>query len=68
MGGMSLAGGRGGIIPSITGALILLFINDLNYFLGVSTFFTPMVQGLLLIIAVAIQSLGNYMRARRVAR
>jgi ribose transport system permease protein len=68
MGGMSLAGGRGGIIPSIVGAFILLFINDLNYFLGVSTFYTPMVQGVLLIVAVAVQSLGNYLRARRVAR
>jgi ribose transport system permease protein len=66
MGGMSLAGGRGGVVPSIVGALILLLINDLNYFMGVSTFYTPMVQGVLLIIAVAIQSLGNYLRARRV--
>jgi ribose transport system permease protein len=68
MGGMSLAGGRGGVVPSIVGAIILLLINDLIYFLGVSTFFTPMVQGVLLIAAVAIQSLGNYLRARRVAR
>jgi ribose transport system permease protein len=67
MGGMSLKGGRGGIIPSIVGALILLFINDLIYFMGVSTFYTPMVQGVLLIFAVATQSLGYYLRARRVA-
>ncbi len=67
MGGMSLKGGRGGIIPSIVGALILLFINDLIYFMGVSTFYTPMVQGVLLIFAVATQSLGSYLRARRVA-
>jgi ribose transport system permease protein len=66
MGGMSLKGGRGGIIPSIVGALILLLINDLNYFMGVSTFYTPMVQGVLLIFAVATQSLGHYLRARRV--
>lgn len=65
MGGMSLAGGRGGIVPSLVGAMILLLINDLIYFLGISTFYTPMVQGVLLIAAVAIQSLGNYLKARR---
>jgi len=65
MGGMSLAGGRGGVVPSIVGAVILLLINDLNYFLGVSTFYTPMVQGVLLIMVVAIQSLGHYLRRRR---
>lgn len=68
MGGMSLSGGRGGVIPSIVGALILLLINDLIYFMGVSTFYTPMVQGVLLIFAVAIQSLGNYLRGRRTAQ
>lgn len=68
MGGMSLSGGRGGVIPSIVGALILLLINDLIYFMGVSTFYTPMVQGVLLIFAVAIQSLGNYLRGRRMAQ
>jgi ribose transport system permease protein len=67
MGGMSLKGGRGGVIPSIVGALILLLINDLIYFMGVSTFYTPMVQGVLLIFAVATQSLGHYVRSRRVA-
>lgn len=65
MGGMSLAGGRGGVVPSIVGAVILLLINDLIYFLGVSTFYTPMVQGVLLIMVVAIQSLGHYLRRRR---
>ena len=65
MGGMSLAGGRGGVVPSLVGAMILLLINDLIYFLGISTFYTPMVQGVLLIAAVAIQSLGNYLKSRR---
>ncbi len=67
MGGMSLAGGRGGVVPSLVGAMILLLINDLIYFLGISTFYTPMVQGVLLILAVAIQSLGNYLKGRRAA-
>ncbi len=68
MGGMALSGGRGSAANSLVGVFILLLINDLNYFLGVSTFYTPMVQGVLLIAAVAIQSLGNYLRARRLAQ
>jgi ribose transport system permease protein len=68
LGGTSLSGGRGGAIQSLTGALILLLINDLIYFMGISTFYTPMVQGVLLILAVAIQSLGNYLRAQKAGR
>ena len=68
LGGTSMSGGRGGAIQSLAGALILLLINDLIYFMGISTFYTPMVQGVMLILAVAIQSLGNYLRKQRVGR
>lgn len=68
MGGTAMSGGRGGVGRTLVGVFILLLINDLNFFLGVSTFYTPMVQGVLLILAVAIQSLGNYLRVRRLAQ
>lgn len=58
IGGTSLAGGRGGVDKSIVGALIMLFLNDLIFFAGVRTFYTPMVQGVLLVIAVAINAYG----------
>jgi ribose transport system permease protein len=65
LGGTSLAGGRGGVERSILGALIMLFINDVIFFLGVRTFYTPMVQGLLLVTAVAINAFGYRQSLRR---
>jgi ribose transport system permease protein len=58
LGGTSLAGGRGGVGMSVIGALIMLFINDLIFFAGVRTFYTPMVQGILVVITVAISAYG----------
>lgn len=54
IGGTSLWGGSGGIGFSILGAMIMLVINDLIFFLQISTFYTPMVQGVLLIVGVAV--------------
>lgn len=67
IGGTSLAGGRGGVEWSIIGALIMLFINDLIFFAGVRTFYTPMIQGVLLVLAVAINAYG-YRQGLRKAR
>jgi len=65
IGGTSLAGGRGGFGMSLTGVLILLSLNDLIFFAGVSTFYTPMVQGALLVAAVAINAVGYRLSLRR---
>jgi ribose/xylose/arabinose/galactoside ABC-type transport system permease subunit len=43
----------------VLGALILLFINDAIFFLGVGTFFTPMIQGVLLIAVVALAAIAR---------
>ncbi len=64
LGGTSLAGGSGGIGLSILGALIMLTINDMVFFLGVSTYYTPMVQGLLLLVGVAVNLLSKRMRLK----
>jgi ribose transport system permease protein len=65
IGGTSLAGGRGGVEKSIVGALIMLFINDVIFFAGVRTFYTPMVQGVLLVVAVAINAYGYRQSLKR---
>lgn len=67
IGGTSLAGGRGGVGLTIVGALIMLFINDLIFFAGVRTFYTPMIQGLALILAVALNAY-SYRSSLRKAR
>jgi ribose transport system permease protein len=65
VGGIALSGGRGNLVSAIVGAFIMLFINDLIQFSGVSSFYTPMIQGILLIIAVFVNSLGYRMKLRR---
>ncbi len=65
VGGISLAGGLGGVIPAIAGAFVMLFINDLIQFAGISSFYTPMVQGIFLIAAVLLNTFGYRIRLRR---
>jgi ribose transport system permease protein len=64
IGGTSLAGGRGGVVGSIVGALILKLITDVLVFVGVSTYWSTLCQGLLLILAVIASSLGTLTKQR----
>lgn len=64
IGGTALSGGSGGIIGSIVGALILRSITDLLVFLKVSSYWTSLVQGVLLIIAVAWSAYGSLRKQR----
>jgi len=59
IGGTSLAGGRGGLVGSIMGAMILRLITDVLVFLGVSTYWSTLCQGLLLIVAVVVSSVAS---------
>jgi ribose transport system permease protein len=65
VGGIALGGGRGDLINSILGAFIMLFIFDLITFAGVTSFYTPMVQGIFLVLAVSINILGYRTRLRK---
>jgi ribose transport system permease protein len=59
IGGTALSGGRGGGGGSIVGALVLTLIADVLFALRVSPFWTPIVQGALMIAAVLIGVLGS---------
>jgi ribose transport system permease protein len=65
VGGIALGGGRGDLINAILGGFIMLFIFDLITFAGVSSFYTPMVQGLFLIGAVSLNIVGYRARIRK---
>ncbi len=56
IGGTSISGGEGGIVGSIIGVFIIRGITDLLVFMKVSSYWTSLVQGLLLLLAVAITS------------
>lgn len=65
IGGTSLFGGRGGAGGSIIGAFILTLIGDAVFVLGVSSFWTPLAIGGLLIVAVLGSSIVELLEARR---
>ena len=65
IGGTSLFGGRGGLGGTIAGAFILTLIASVIFTLGISSFWTPVVTGLLLILAVLANSLIELYARRR---
>jgi ribose transport system permease protein len=62
LGGTSLAGGKGGIVGSIAGALVLSIIVNILFFLGVSAYYQYVFSGLIVIIALAAVSLSEKVR------
>lgn len=54
LGGTSLAGGSGGIVGTLMGALIIGVLNNGMTLLGVSSFFQQVVKGLVILLAVYI--------------
>ena len=67
IGGTSLFGGRGGLGGTIAGAFVLTVIGDVIFALNISSFWTPITTGTLLILAVLANSLTE-LYTRRQAR
>ncbi len=57
LGGTSLAGGRGGVFASIMGAATLMLLQKVLFSSGISSFYTGMFQGSVLILAVVFSGL-----------
>ena len=64
IGGTALSGGSGGMIGTIVGALVLRTIGDLLVFMKVSSYWSSLVQGVLLILAVAASAYGTMLKRR----
>ncbi|NLI21571.1 MAG: ABC transporter permease [Clostridiales bacterium] len=54
VGGTSLSGGKGGVVHSLLGAFIVTVINNALVLLGVSPYVQQAVQGIIIIVAVAL--------------
>jgi ribose transport system permease protein len=67
IGGTSLFGGRGGVGGTIAGAFILTLIASVIFALNISSFWTPVLTGVLLILAVLANSVTELYTRRRVA-
>ena len=65
IGGTLLTGGKGGAIGTIFGALVLKMIADILVFAGVSSYWSTLFQGLLLIMAVLISTVSEIMKDRK---
>jgi ribose transport system permease protein len=66
IGGISLSGGRGGLSGTIIGALVLTIIGNLVFVLSVSSYWQPIVSGLILLTAVLASSLAERSARRSV--
>lgn len=65
LGGINVAGGRGSLYGTIIGAFILQLLADVLVFAGLSSYWTSLIQGALLIIVVAINSTILIIRKKR---
>jgi ribose transport system permease protein len=64
LGGVSLAGGRGGLVGPLIGVIILQLIRTDMTFLNMNTNLATVIQGVILIGVVMIGSLLELRRAR----
>ncbi len=67
IGGVSLFGGRGGLSGTIIGAFILTIIGNLVFVLSVSSYWQPIVSGVILLIAVLASSIAERSARRRLS-
>lgn len=57
LGGISMAGGKGKIVGCISGAFILIIINNILNLIGITTWYQYIIQAVLLVLAVVISNL-----------
>ena len=65
VGGTRLGGGRGGVVGSIVGAYILMVIVNILLVLNVSAYYSTVVEGCILILAVLAGAASRHSRAAR---
>ena len=59
IGGVSLFGGRGSLSGTVIGAFILTIIGNLVFVLHISSYWQPVAQGVILLLAVLASSLAE---------
>src|SRR5207245_10592862 len=62
LGGVSLAGGRGGMLGPLAAAYILSLIPAVLLYLGIDPNYGQMIQGVLIVIVVMIGGIGTVLR------
>jgi ribose transport system permease protein len=65
LGGVSLSGGRGGLLGPVAGGAVLFLIQNLLSFVQVSPFVLDMVYGLVLLLAIMLNGAWDILRRRQ---
>jgi ribose transport system permease protein len=65
LGGTSFAGGRGGVAGSMLGALTLTLLQKVLFSTGISSFYTGIFQGAVMILAVVLASASSLLSTRK---
>jgi ribose transport system permease protein len=68
LGGTALSGGKGGLVGCIFGALTLILTTNVLLVMNISTYYSTIVEGLLLILAVLGSSISQQSPLRRQLR
>jgi ribose transport system permease protein len=64
IGGTSLLGGRGGLLGTLVGVVILNFIGDIVFLLHLPSYWQPVATGVILVLVVVANSLVSSISAR----
>lgn len=67
IGGVSFEGGRGSVIGSMIGAAVLAVLQKMLFAVGVSTFYTGIFQGIIMIFAMIIGRISINLEKRRLS-
>jgi ribose transport system permease protein len=68
LGGTAFGGGRGGVTASVFGAATLMLMQKVLFAIGVSSFYTGVIQGMIMIVAVLFSAAVHHAaKARRAA-
>lgn len=65
IGGTSLAGGVGGMVGTLAGALLLAMLSNVLNLIGVSPFYQLIVKGAVIIVAVVLTQVATRLTAKR---
>lgn len=65
LGGVSMAGGKGNISGTVFGAIVIGIVSNGLNLLGISSFWQLIVMGIIIIVAVIVDSQKNFFRFRR---
>ena len=65
LGGATIGGGRGTVVGTLLGVMLITVMNNSLILLGIPSYWQRLTTGLILLVAVAVPQINNMRRARR---